>query len=137
MADMGVTTPAMSQAIRVATQGEIDQASARFSLSDRQVPIRVASTESSRRNLSTIENMPVPTTTGGSVPLKVIADISFGAGPSVIQRINQQRRVIVGADLAEGVVDTRGDHQSAADHAEPARRASSAPAPASSGKRRS
>ena len=62
MADLGVTTAALSQAIRVATQGEIDQASARFSLSDRQVPIRVALEEGSRRNLSTIENMPVPTT---------------------------------------------------------------------------
>ena len=105
MADMGVTTAAMSQAIRVATMGEIDQASARFSLSDRQVPIRVTLNESSRRTLSTIENMPVPTTTGGSVPLKVIAKISFGAGPSVIQRINQERRIMVGADLAPGVVD--------------------------------
>jgi multidrug efflux pump subunit AcrB len=106
MADMGVTTAAVSQAIRVATQGEIDQASARFSLSDRQVPIRVALTEGSRRNLSTIENMPVPTSSGGSVPLKVLADISFGAGPSVIQRINQERRILIGADLAEGVVDS-------------------------------
>jgi multidrug efflux pump subunit AcrB len=105
MADMGVTTSAMSQAIRVATQGEIDQGSARFSLSDRQVPIRVMLTESSRRNLSTIENMPVPTTTGGSVPLRVIADIRFGAGPSIIQRINQERRILIGADLAPGVVD--------------------------------
>ncbi len=105
MADMGVTTQAMSQAIRVATQGEIDQASARFSLSDRQIPIRVTLNESSRRNLSTIENMPVPTTMGSSVPLRVVADISFGAGPSIIQRINQERRVMVGADLAEGVVD--------------------------------
>jgi multidrug efflux pump subunit AcrB len=105
MADMGVTTAAMSQAIRVATQGEIDQASARFSLSDRQVPIRVQLTEASRQNLSTIENLPVPTTTGGSVPLKVVADISFGAGPSTIQRINQERRIMVGADLAPGIVD--------------------------------
>jgi len=105
MADMGVTTAAMSQAIRVATQGEIDQASARFSLSDRQVPIRVVLNEGSRRSLSTIRNMPVPTATGGSVPLGVLAEIEFGAGPSQIQRINQQRRVIVGADLAEGVVD--------------------------------
>jgi multidrug efflux pump subunit AcrB len=105
MADMGVTTAALSQAIRVATMGEIDQASARFSLSDRQVPIRVSLNESSRRNLSTIENMPVPTTSGGSVPLKVVAEISFGAGPSVIQRINGERRVMVGADLAPGVVD--------------------------------
>jgi multidrug efflux pump subunit AcrB len=105
MADLGITTAAMSQAIRVATMGEIDQASARFSLSDRQVPIRVTLNESSRRSLSTIENMPVPTGNGGSVPLKVVADISFGAGPSVIQRINQERRIMVGADLAPGVVD--------------------------------
>jgi multidrug efflux pump subunit AcrB len=105
MADMGVTTTAMSQAIRTATQGEIDQASARFSLSDRQVPIRVALQEDSRRNLSTIENMPVPTTTGGSVPLKVVASISFGAGPAQIQRFNQERRILVGADLKPGVVD--------------------------------
>jgi multidrug efflux pump subunit AcrB len=105
MADLGVTTAAMSQAIRVATQGEIDQASARFSLSDRQVPIRVALEQGSRRNLSTIENMPVPTATGGSVPLKVVADIDFGAGPSIIQRINQERRIMIGADLAQGVVD--------------------------------
>ena len=105
MADMGVTTAAMSQAIRVATQGEIDQASARFSLSDRQVPIRVVLNENSRRNLSTIRNMPVPTANGGSVPLGVIAEIDFGAGPSIIQRINQERRIMVGADLAPGVVD--------------------------------
>ncbi|MGE3396766.1 MAG: efflux RND transporter permease subunit, partial [Sphingomonas sp.] len=105
MADMGITTAAMSQAIRVATQGEIDQASARFSLSDRQVPIRVTLNENSRRSLSTIENMPVPMSNGSSVPLRVVADISFGAGPSIIQRINQERRVLIGADLAEGVVD--------------------------------
>ena len=105
MADLGVTTAALSQTIRVATQGEIDQASARFSLSDRQVPIRVALEEGSRRTLSTIENMPVPTANGGSVPLKVVAEITFGAGPSIIQRINQERRIMVGADYAPGVVD--------------------------------
>ena len=104
-ADLGVTTQALSQAIRVATQGEIDQGSARFSLSDRQVPIRVALEEGSRRTLATIENMPVPTTSGGSVPLKVVADISFGAGPAQIQRFNQERRIMVGADLAPGVVE--------------------------------
>ncbi len=105
MAVLGVTTAAMSQAIRVATQGEIDQASARFSLSDRQVPIRVALEEGSRRNLSTTENMRVPTASGGSVPLKVVARISFGAGPAQIQRFNQQRRILIGADLVPGVVD--------------------------------
>ena len=104
-ADLGVTTQALSQTIRIATQGDIDQNSAKFSLSDRQIPIRVMLPEESRTSLATIENMPVPTTNGGSVPLKVIADISFGAGATQIQRFNQERRIMVGADLAPGVVE--------------------------------
>ena len=44
-ADLGVTTQALSQAIRIATLGDIDQNSARFSLSDRQIPIRVSLNE--------------------------------------------------------------------------------------------
>ena len=99
-ASLGVTTAALSQTIRIATIGDIDQNSAKFSLSDRQVPIRVSLSEESRRNLSTIENLPVPTATGGSVPLKTVAAISFGAGPTTIQRSNQNRRVSIGADYA-------------------------------------
>ena len=103
-ANMGVTTAALSQTIRIATLGDIDQNVAKFSLSDRQIPIRVALAEDSRRNLSTIENLPVPTASGGSVPLKVVADIGFGAGPTLVQRTNQIRRITIGADLAPGKV---------------------------------
>ncbi|WP_145199047.1 efflux RND transporter permease subunit [Sphingobium sp. B2] len=107
-ASMGVTTAALSQTIRIATIGEIDQNSAKFSLSDRQIPIRVSIAEDSRKDFSTIENMPVPTINGGSVPLKVVADISFGAGPTQIRRYNQIRRIVVGADLAPGIVTSEG-----------------------------
>ncbi|MGH6781452.1 MAG: efflux RND transporter permease subunit, partial [Sphingomonadaceae bacterium] len=103
-ADMGVTTAALSQTIRIATLGDIDQNVAKFSLSDRQIPIRVAIEENARRNLSTIENLPVPTANGGSVPLKVVADISFGSGPAQLRRYNQERRIVIGADLAPGFV---------------------------------
>ena len=106
-ASLGVTTAALSQTIRVATIGDIDQNSAKFSLSDRQIPIRVAVAENSRRDLATIQNMPVPTVNGGSVPLKVVADIEFGAGPTQIRRYNQIRRIVVGADLAPGVVTSQ------------------------------
>lgn len=99
-ADMGVTTAALSNAIRIATLGDIDQNSAKFSLSDRQIPIRVALQEDARAKLSTIQNLPVQTQTGGSVPLDVVADISFGTGPTKIERLNLQRRIVVGADLA-------------------------------------
>ncbi|MPT49169.1 MAG: efflux RND transporter permease subunit [Sphingobium sp.] len=103
-AELGVTTVALSEAVRIATLGDIDQNSAKFSLSDRQVPIRVSVEEDSRRDISTIQNMPVPTSTGGSVPLQLVADISFGAGPTEIRRYNQVRRIVIGADLVPGVV---------------------------------
>jgi multidrug efflux pump subunit AcrB len=32
----------------------------------------------------TLENLPVPTSSGGSVPLKAVAEIGFGSGPTTI-----------------------------------------------------
>ncbi|MBA3512016.1 efflux RND transporter permease subunit [Sphingomonas sp.] len=103
-ADLGVTTQALSQTIRIATLGDIAQNSAKFSLADRQVPITVSLSENSRRDLATLENLPVPTSSGGSVPLKAVAEIGFGSGPTTVQRTNQIRRILVGADLAPGLV---------------------------------
>ena len=106
---LGVSTQTLSQTIRVATIGEIDQNAAKFSLTDRQVPIRVRLPEDARRDIANIANLPVPTSTGGSVPLSRVADITFGSGPTSIQRYNQQHRVFVGADLAPGVVKGTAD----------------------------
>lgn len=99
-ADLGVTTAALSNAIRVATLGDIEQNSARFSLSDRQIPIRVALNQDARAKLETLQNMRVQTGNGGSVPLAAVADIRFAAGPTKIDRLNLQRRLVVGGDLA-------------------------------------
>jgi len=104
-AELRVSTQALSQAVRVATQGEIDQVSARFSLSDRQIPIRVRVDEAARRNIATIENMPVQTSNGTTVPLNSVARLTFGAGPSIIQRFNQERRIMISSDLAPGVIE--------------------------------
>jgi multidrug efflux pump subunit AcrB len=104
-ADLGVTTAALSQTIRIATLGDIEQNSAKFSLSDRQVPIQVSLSEDARKDLSVLENLPVPTSSGGSVPLKAVAKVGFGSGPTTIKRSNQLRRLSIGADLAPGVVE--------------------------------
>jgi multidrug efflux pump subunit AcrB len=42
----------------------------------------------------------VQTQNGGSVQLGTVADIAFGTGPTKIERLNLQRRIVVGADLA-------------------------------------
>jgi multidrug efflux pump subunit AcrB len=98
-AQMGVSVAALSQTIRIATIGDIEQNMAKFSLSDRQVPIRVSLTEASRADVDMLANLPVPTASGGTVPLKVVADISFGTGPTKIRRYNQTRRITLEADL--------------------------------------
>lgn len=103
-ANLGVSTASLAEAIRVATIGEIDQNAAKFSLSDRQVPIRVRLPEAARGDFANIANLPVTTASGGSVPLSRVADIAFGSGPTSIERYNQARRIFIGADLAPGVV---------------------------------
>jgi multidrug efflux pump subunit AcrB len=98
-AQLGVTVASISETVRVATLGEIAQNEAKFSLADRQIPIRVSLVESARSNLATLENLPVRTASGATVPLKAVADIGFGQGPSKIRRYNQARRVALEADL--------------------------------------
>jgi multidrug efflux pump subunit AcrB len=110
-AELGITTAALSQTIRIATLGEIEQNAARFSLPDRQIPVRVKLSDDSRAKMSTIENLPVQTATGGTVPLSRVAEIKFGSGPIAIRRYNQNRRVLIGADLAAGVLKGEAQQQ--------------------------
>jgi multidrug efflux pump subunit AcrB len=101
-AELGVSVQSISQTIRIATLGDLPQNGAKFSLSDRQIPIRVSLIESARRDLTTLENLPVPTASGASVPLKTVADLTFGEGPSAVRRYNQSRRLFLEADLSPG-----------------------------------
>jgi multidrug efflux pump subunit AcrB len=102
-AQLGVSVQSISQTIRIATLGDLPQNGAKFSLIDRQIPIRVSLIESARRDLTTLENLPVPTAAGASVPLKTVADLSFGQGPSAVRRYNQSRRMFLEADLSPGI----------------------------------
>jgi multidrug efflux pump subunit AcrB len=102
-AQLGVSVQSISQTIRIATIGDLPQNGAKFSLTDRQVPIRVSLLESARRDLTNLENLPVPTASGSSVPLKTVAELSFGQGPSAVRRHNQARRLFIDADLSPHV----------------------------------
>jgi len=102
-ARLGVSVQSISQTIRIATLGDLPQNGAKFALLDRQIPIRVSLVDSALRDLTTLENLPVPTAAGGAVPLKAVADLSFGQGPSAVRRYNQTRRAFLQANLSPGV----------------------------------
>jgi hydrophobe/amphiphile efflux-1 (HAE1) family protein len=102
-AELGVSVRSISETIRIATLGDLPQNGAKFSLTDRQIPIRVSLPENARHDLTTLENLPVPTANGASVPLKTVADLSFGQGPSAVRRYNMSRRVYLDADMSPGV----------------------------------
>ena len=99
-ARMGVSSSDISQAVRVATLGDIDQLLPKFNLGDRQIPIRIRLTETARENLGVLQNLRVPTASGAAVPLSAVADITFGAGPSQIDRLDRSRNATITAELA-------------------------------------
>ena len=99
-ARLGVTVANISDTIRIATLGDLVQNDAKFTLPDRQVPILVSLQRTARQDLSALENLPVPTSGGGTVPLKAVADFSFGQGPQAIHSYDQSLRVAIDADMS-------------------------------------
>ena len=98
-ARMGVSAGAISQTIRVATLGDVEQNLPKYNLGDRQVPIRLQLTPEAREDLSVLETLRVPTATGEAVPLSAVADIEFGAGPSQVMRQDRSRIASITAEL--------------------------------------
>lgn len=97
-ASYGVTSQAISDAIRVATSGAYDAALSELNLPERQVSIRVTLAESARQTLDQIALIPVAGT-DGNVTLGAIAEISLGGSPSEINRLDRSRNVSVTIEL--------------------------------------
>jgi multidrug efflux pump subunit AcrB len=98
-ADLGVSTEALSETIRVATLGDIDANLAKFNAGDRLVPIRVELDEAARAHVGLLQDLRVPTGGGGTTPLSVVADFSISHGPTAINRYDRSRRVTIEGDL--------------------------------------
>jgi hydrophobe/amphiphile efflux-1 (HAE1) family protein len=98
-AELGVTTDALSDTVRVATIGDVGPNLAKFDAGDRLIPIRVQLVDRARGDLATLETLKVSTARGASVPLGAVAEVGFGRGPASIERYDRTRRVAVEADL--------------------------------------
>lgn len=56
--------------------------------------------DNARKNLESIKNVLIDTTTGVKVPLQQVADIVESEGPNIINRENVQRRIVVQANVS-------------------------------------
>jgi multidrug efflux pump subunit AcrB len=91
-ADLGVTSAAISDTLRVATLGDYDAALPKLNLSQRQVPIVVKLNDEARKDLSLLERLSV-SGSRGPVLLGQVASIELGSGPAIIDRYDRQRNV--------------------------------------------
>jgi len=98
-ADLGVSTDQISEAVRIATIGDISANLARIDLASRQIPIRVQLDEKARGNRNILEALKVQTARGAAVPLTSVATFEMSQGPTSIDRYDRTRRVMIGADL--------------------------------------
>ncbi|MGR9060575.1 efflux RND transporter permease subunit (plasmid) [Rhizobium leguminosarum] len=97
-AALGVTSSAIAEAVRVATNGEYSADLPKLNLPQRQVPIIVRFSSETRTKLDDIRNMRVAGT-NGNVDLGSIADIRIGGSPSEIDRIDRMRNVTLSVEL--------------------------------------
>ncbi len=102
-ARLGVSTEAISDAVRIATIGDVSANLAKLRDGDRLIPVRVEVERAVRGDLGALETLAVQGATGISVPLLAVADVSLGQGPASIERYDRVRRVVMGADLARGL----------------------------------
>ena len=91
-ADLGVTTAAIADTLRVATRGDYDQSLPKLNLSQRQVPIVVRLPAEARTDLDLLGRLPVPGTRG-PVMLSSVATLELSSGPAQIDRYDRLRNI--------------------------------------------
>lgn len=98
-ADLGVTSAAIGETLRVATAGDYDVALPKLNLSQRQVPIVVKLEEQARRDLGILERLSVPGARG-PVMLGQVASLELTGGPAVIDRYDRSRNINFEVELS-------------------------------------
>lgn len=91
-ADLGVTSLAIAETLRVATSGDYEQSLAKLNLAQRQVPVMVRLPLQARGDIELLSRLPVPGARG-PVPLGNVATLSIDSGPAEIARYDRQRNV--------------------------------------------
>jgi multidrug efflux pump subunit AcrB len=91
-ADLGVTSAAIADTLRIATAGDYDQGLAKLNLTQRQVPIVVSLPPKARQDIALLERMTVP---GSQGPIAIgnVAHLAIEGGPAEIDRYDRLRNI--------------------------------------------
>ncbi|MGI6649419.1 MAG: efflux RND transporter permease subunit [Bacillota bacterium] len=92
----GLSALQISSTVKTAVEGQV---ATRYRTNDQEVDIRVRLRPESRTNLSDLENLVIQSPSGAPVMLKQVARLSYGVGPTTIERENQVRVVTVVGDI--------------------------------------
>ena len=98
-ADLGVTSSAIADTLRVATLGDYDAQLPKLNLPQRQIPIVVKLDADARKDLGVLSRLHVPGSKG-PVPLSQVASVSLSGGPAVINRYDRARNVNLEVELS-------------------------------------
>ena len=97
-ADLGVTSAAIADTLRIATRGDYDQSLPKMNLSQRQVPIVVKLDADARSDIELLSRLAVP---GAHGPERLgnVATLTLDSGPAQIDRYDRQRNVNLEIEL--------------------------------------
>ena len=97
-----LSTGTIAQAAHTAIKGVV---ATKFKEEGDEIDVRVRLRKESRSRLSQIRNVLVHSPLGIEVPLSEVAYISQGVGPSEIKRLDQQRVILLTANIADRALD--------------------------------
>ncbi len=96
LAQFGISIADVNNTLQAAFAGAI---TGQVYESERRFDMVVRLNNQGRQNLSDVQNLLIPTSTGQQIPLQQIADVQIKDGPNQIQRENAQRRITVGFNV--------------------------------------
>ncbi|WP_410211694.1 efflux RND transporter permease subunit [Aquirhabdus sp.] len=99
-AELGVTSAAIGQTLRVATLGDYDTNLPKLNLAERQIPIVVKLEDHARKDIDLLQRLSVPSTKGQPVMLGQVAKLEMSSGPSLIRRYDRARNVRIDIELS-------------------------------------
>ncbi len=98
-ANLGLDTAVLADRVARSVRGSV---ATRYRIGDREIDVLVRGAEESRASLDAVRNLVVNPESAQPIRLSSIADVQLKSGPSEIRRADQQRVVVVSANLAYG-----------------------------------